>query len=56
MLKNYITLAVCNIAKDRLFAFINLAGLAALFVAWATTAGHAFRVARSSPINSLRHE
>ena len=33
-----------------------LAGLAALFVAWATTAGHAWRVARSSPINSLRHE
>jgi putative ABC transport system permease protein len=33
-----------------------LAGLAALFVAWATTAGHAWRVARSSPITSLRQE
>ena len=32
------------------------AGLAALFVAWATVAGHAWRVARSSPINALRYE
>ena len=53
MFKSHITLAVRNIAKDRLFAFINLA---ALFVAWATTAGHAWRVARSSPIHALRSE
>jgi putative ABC transport system permease protein len=33
-----------------------MAGLAALFVAWATTAGHAWRVARSSPIHALRYE
>ena len=32
------------------------AGLAALFVAWVTTAGHALRVARSSPIEALRYE
>ena len=40
MFKSYITLAVRNIVKDKLYAFINLA---ALFVAWATTAGHAWR-------------
>ncbi len=33
-----------------------IAGMAALFVAWATTAGHAWRVARSSPIHALRSE
>jgi putative ABC transport system permease protein len=32
------------------------AGLAALAIAAATTAGHAVRVARSNPINALRYE
>ena len=32
------------------------AGLLALFVAWATVAAHATRVARSSPIEALHYE
>jgi putative ABC transport system permease protein len=34
----------------------TIAGLLALFVAWATVAAHAARVARSSPIRALRYE
>lgn len=32
------------------------AGAVALFIAWATVAGHATRVARSNPVNALRYE
>lgn len=32
------------------------AGLVALFIAWATTAGHAYRVARGRPGRALRYE
>ncbi|MCH8863515.1 MAG: ABC transporter permease [Proteobacteria bacterium] len=32
------------------------AGASALFIAWITVAGHAFRVARANPINALRCE
>ena len=32
------------------------AGALALLIAWATVAGHAWQVARSSPINALRYE
>ena len=38
-----------------MFLFVA-AGAMALFVAWATVAGHATRVARSSPIEALRYE
>ncbi len=49
MFKSYIALALRNIARDKLFAFINLAGVA-LAIAWATVAGHAFRTAKANPI------
>lgn len=32
------------------------AGLAALFIAWATVAAHAWRVAKANPINALRYQ
>jgi len=32
------------------------AGLLALLIAWATVAGHAWKVARSNPIKALRYE
>jgi putative ABC transport system permease protein len=33
-----------------------IAGLAALVIAAATVAGHAFKVARANPIHALRYE
>ena len=32
------------------------AGLAALLIAWITVGGHAIRVARTSPVQTLRYE
>ena len=37
-------------------SYFLFAGLAALIIAWGTVAGHAWRVARSNPIHSLRYE
>ncbi len=36
--------------------YFILAGMAALVIAWATVAYHAWRVAQSNPIHALRHE
>lgn len=61
MLKNYITTALRAPLKNKLYAFINIFGLAmglaaALLIAWITAAGHAARVARANPVHALRCE
>ncbi len=61
MFKNYLTIALRAPLKNKLYAFINIFGLAmglaaALLIAWITAAGHAARVARARPIDALRYE
>jgi hypothetical protein len=38
------------------FAIFGGAGVIALLIAWATTGGHAYRVARGRPGRALRYE
>jgi hypothetical protein len=55
MLRNYLTVGLRSLTKNRAYAVINLLGLA-LPIAIGTVAGHTFKVARLNPIHALRYE
>lgn len=45
-----------RIESSSIVGFCIVAGLIALFIAWATVAGNSMRVAKANPINALRYE
>ena len=65
MLKNYFKIAIRNISKNKVFAFINVLGLAigiseagamALVIAICTISFQAIKAAIANPVSSLRSE
>ena len=55
MFKNYITIAIRNIKRQKRYAFINIFGLA-LGVALLTVGTQTFKAARCNPVDALRYE
>lgn len=56
MIRNYLVIALRLIRRHKVYSFINVAGLAALFIAWLTVAFQTLRSARTNPVEALRFE